>query len=146
MRYLVLAIALLTACEEGEQDSPAVAARKVDCKQLEAHIFRISPQSAPQFSGLSESDAQQLADRMAAKLPPEDIDQCAAGEPEITSCMKTAGDVAAIKACIPPDGVIDCLQKAKQDRDARQVCMAAIPCVQASKTDSERKACVKKRV
>lgn len=123
MKALVL-VALLAACSDAPVDAPAVAAAKVECKKLEAHVFRISPQSAPKFAGLSEADATQLADSMVAKLPAEDIDQCAAGEPEIIACMQTAPDVAAIKACVPPDKVIACMQKAKLHPDIRAKCAA----------------------
>ena len=130
MRYFVIALALVftSACVDGDvKDAPDVAVRKAECKQLDAHIFQISPQSSPRFGGLSDADAQRLADQMVAKLPPEDIEQCAAAEPEVTSCMMTARDVAAVKACIPPPKVLKCLEKAKQDVAARKACFALPP-------------------
>jgi hypothetical protein len=123
VKALAIAV-LLAACSDAPVDKPEVAAAKVECRKLEAHVFRISPQSAPKFAGLSEADAQQLADSMVAKLAAEDIDQCAAGEPEIIACMQTAADVAAIKACVPSDKVIACMQKAKKAPEIRVKCAA----------------------
>lgn len=111
--------ALVAACGSAEHDTPEVAAKKTQCRALEAHVFRISPQSAPRFAGLAEPDAQKLADSMVAQLAAEDIDECVAAEPEIVACMLTAPDVAAVKRCIPPASVIACMQR-EQDHPAQR--------------------------
>jgi hypothetical protein len=120
--YLVIALALLAACDEETVDSPEVAAKKEQCRTLEAHMFQISPQSADKFSNLDEAAAKQLADKMVAALPPEDIDQCVAAETDIISCMELAPDIASVKRCIPTDEMLDCMRKYDNDRDKRQHC------------------------
>lgn len=123
--FLLLALALVACSGDEQQDSAELASRKLECRRLEAHIFRITPQLTAQFAGMSEIDAQKRADELAAKLPAEDIDQCAAGEPEVTACMATARDLASLKACIPSAKVLACLQGAKQDAVTRKACFTA---------------------
>ena len=108
---LVLIALLAAACEE-ETDPPAVAQRKAECRQLMEHIVRITPR--PGGEG-PESDPARIQ-RIVAQLPVEDIAQCAAikdpvqpGQPapppgqtpKVIACMQAAGDVAALRACIP---------------------------------------------
>jgi len=105
MRVLALALlALAAACGSTETDTPEIAAKKAQCRALEAHVFRISPQAASQFAGLTEADAQKLSDSMVAELPLEDIQECVAAAPQVVACIQTAPDVATIKTCIR-DGV-----------------------------------------
>lgn len=98
MKYLVIAIALLTACEDDTVDTAEVKATKVQCTELLRHIVSISPQGAGQD-----------AEKVTGALPSEDIAGCVAAEPEVRACMLTAKDVAAVKACIPSDEVLACM-------------------------------------
>lgn len=99
MRFfaLTIVIVLAGACED-EQDAPEQAQRKAECRQLEEHIFRIMP---PPGASSPETDPARLQQLMA-KVPIEDIEQCAAIEPhKVIECMQAARDVAALRACIP---------------------------------------------
>lgn len=96
---LAMVIVLAAGCEE-KQDSPEVAQRKADCRRLEAHIFQITPQAQGGLAGLPEVDPRRV-EQLVAKLPVEDIEQCAAARPEVIACMQAAADVAALRACIP---------------------------------------------
>jgi hypothetical protein len=98
VKYLVLAIALLAACEDDAVDTAEVKATKVQCKELFRHIVSISPQSQGQDP-----------DKVAGTLPSEDIAGCVAAEPEMRACMLAAKDVAGVKACIPSDQVLGCM-------------------------------------
>jgi hypothetical protein len=92
----------LGACGTGGIDPPEVAQRKAECRRLEAHILRISPESRGELDGLPEAEQQKRLDALVAKVPIEDIQQCAAAEPAVIACMQKASDVAAIRACVPP--------------------------------------------
>ena len=102
MRSVILAmvIVLAGACED-EKDSPESAQRKAECRQLEEHIFRITP--SPSTRGGPEMDPGRIQELMA-KVPVEDIEQCAAVKDRaVIACMQAARDVPAIRACIPPE-------------------------------------------
>ncbi|MDB4959836.1 MAG: hypothetical protein JWO36_7405 [Myxococcales bacterium] len=101
MKYLVLAIAILAACEDDAVDTAEVKATKLECKALFRHIVSISPQSQGQEP-----------DKVAGALPSEDIAGCVAAEPEMRACMLAAKDVAGVKACIPSDEVLACMHVA----------------------------------
>lgn len=111
-RVALVVIALLTAACEEERDSPAVARRKAECRQLLEHIVRITPQRGGEPPQTDPARIRQLV----AQLPVEDVEQCAAvqdpvkpGEPappegqtpKVIACMQAAADVAALRACIP---------------------------------------------
>lgn len=103
MRFaLVMVIVLASACED-EQDAPDKAQRVAECRRLEDHIIRITP--GPGGNG-PETDPKRIAELMA-KIPIEDIEQCAAvdqskvDEHKAFECMRAANDVAALRACIP---------------------------------------------
>jgi hypothetical protein len=112
MRFaLSMLLVLAAACEE-EKDSPEVAARKAECRQLMEHIVRITPRAG---GGGPETDPARIQ-QIVAQLPVEDIEQCAAvkdpvkeGEPappegqtpKVIACMKAAADVTALRACVP---------------------------------------------
>jgi len=98
---LMLASIVLAACESEPVDSPDVARRKATCKQLNEHIFRITPQSRDQLAGRSAADQRKILDQLMAKVPIEDIEQCAAAEPTVIACMQAAPDIASVKSCIP---------------------------------------------
>jgi hypothetical protein len=119
---LVVALVVLGACSDEAVDSPEVAAKKTACRALEAHIYQISPQTADQFKGLDATAAQQLAESMAAKLPPEDIDECVAAEDDIIKCMSLAPDTRAVRACIPSDDMLACMARFKDHHDKLQHC------------------------
>jgi hypothetical protein len=104
MKLLALACVLVFAasCDPGAADPPDVARRKAECKRLEDHIFRISPQSRGRLAGLPDAEQQKVIDQLVAGLPVEDIEQCAAADPKVIACMQAAPDVAALRACIPP--------------------------------------------
>lgn len=93
---LVLVITGAGACEN-EQDSPEVAQRKAECRALEKHIFRITPGPGGE---LPATDTGRIA-ALVAKVPIEDIEQCAAAKPAAITCMLAAPDVATLRACIP---------------------------------------------
>jgi hypothetical protein len=99
---LTIAIGFAAACGSGGVDPPEVAQRNAECRRLEAHILRISPESRAELDGLSEAEQQKRLDKLVAKVPIEDIQQCAAAAPAVIACMQQAPDVAAVRACIPP--------------------------------------------
>jgi hypothetical protein len=99
VKYLVLAIAFLAACEDDVVDTAEVTATKLQCRELFRHIVSISPQSQGRDP-----------DAVAAALPNEDIAGCVAAEPEMRACMLVAKDVAGVKACIPRDDVLACMR------------------------------------
>src|SRR5579859_4974509 len=93
---LVLVLVLAGGCED-EKDSPEVAQRKTECRQLEDHIFQIMPAPGAE-QGIA--DPKRRAD-MVAKLPVEDIEQCAAvKDRKVIACMQGAPDVAALRKCV----------------------------------------------
>jgi hypothetical protein len=98
MKYLVLAIAILAACEDDAVDTAEVKAAKVECAALFRHIVSISPQGQGQDP-----------DKVASALPSEDVAGCVAAEPEMRACMLGAKDVPGLKACIPSDEVLSCM-------------------------------------
>jgi hypothetical protein len=96
---LVLALVPLAAGCEDQKDTPDAAQRKAECRRLEDHIFRITPQPGAEHG---QTDPARLAALMA-KVPAEDIEQCAAVQDrKVIACMQAAPDVAAVRACIPP--------------------------------------------
>ena len=104
MKLLALAfvVVFVGACESSGTDSPEIAQRKAACKQLDEHIFRISPESRSRLDGVPEAEQQKRLAEMVAKVPVEDIAQCAAADPAVIACMQKAPDVAAVRACVPP--------------------------------------------
>lgn len=102
MRYfaLVMVLVLAGACED-EKESPEVAQRKAECRRLEAHIFEITPRPGATGAERGETDPKRI-EELVAKVPVEDIDQCAAvKDRSVIACMQAARDVAAMRACIP---------------------------------------------
>jgi hypothetical protein len=116
---LVAPVVLFTAaCDEGAdqpdtaQGKVQTAQRTVTCRQLIEHILQITPRPG---SDRPETDPARIKE-IAAKIPIEDIEQCAAvkdpvkkGEPappegqtpKAIACMQAATDVAALRKCIP---------------------------------------------
>ena len=99
---LTIATLFVAACGSDAVDAPEVAQRKAECRRLEAHILEISPQTRRELDGLPVAEQQKRLDQLVAKVPIEDIQQCAAAEPAVVACMQRAPDVAAVRACIPP--------------------------------------------
>lgn len=96
---LALVIVLAGACED-EKDSPEVAQRKAECRRLEEHIFRITPQAQGGLAGLPDDPGR--IEQLVAQVPVEDIEQCAAVKDRaVLACMQAAPDLAALRACIP---------------------------------------------
>lgn len=118
---LVVAPVLLftAACGEGAdqpdtaQGKVETAQRTVTCRQLIEHILQITPQPG---SDRPQTDPARIKE-LAARVPIEDIEQCTAvkdavkkgepappegGTPRVIACMQAATDVAALRACIPP--------------------------------------------
>ena len=93
---LILVIVFAGACED-QKDAPEAAQRKAECRRLEEHIFRITPGPGGE---LPASTPARIAELMA-KVPVEDLEQCAAAKPEAIACMLAAPDVATLRACIP---------------------------------------------
>ena len=106
---LVLVLVFAAACDEEEAKPDP---KQTMCRQLMEHIFQITPRPG---SDRPETDPARIKE-LAAKLPIEDIEQCAAvkdpvkkGEPappegqtpKVIACMQAATDVAALRKCIP---------------------------------------------
>jgi hypothetical protein len=119
---VIAASVVLGACSDEPVDSPEIAAKKQQCLALEAHVFRIAPESAPKFANLDEAAAQTLAESMAAALPAEDIDLCVASESDIVSCMQLAEDVQQVKRCVPTDEMLGCMGKYQDVHEKRRKC------------------------
>jgi hypothetical protein len=98
---VISVLVFAAACDPGATDPPDVARRKVECKRLEEHIFRITPESRSRLDGLPEAEQQKLIEQLVAHVPVEDLEQCAAAKPEAITCMQKAPDTAALRACIP---------------------------------------------
>jgi hypothetical protein len=97
MRWFALAmfVVLATGCEEQPTGDTQ---RMAECRQLEEHILRITPRPG---GGGPETDPARIKE-LVAKMPIEDIMQCAVAEDrKVIDCMKAANDVAALRACIP---------------------------------------------
>jgi hypothetical protein len=118
----IILVLVVAACGDEPTDSPEVVAKKAQCRALEAHIFRIASQSNAQFDNLDDAAAQKLAESMADKLAPEDIDQCVAAEPDVVACMSLAPDVPHVRACIPSDDMLTCMGKYTDQHDKRHNC------------------------
>ncbi|HET7501278.1 MAG TPA: hypothetical protein VFK02_09760 [Kofleriaceae bacterium] len=105
MRSFALAIIVAlvalssTGCED-EKESPETAQHKAECRRLEEHIFQITPRPGDP-SGRGVTDPKEI-ERLVAKVPIEDIEQCAAvTDRKVIACMQAAADLAALRACIP---------------------------------------------
>jgi hypothetical protein len=98
---VALIVVLAGGCEDRtENDSPEAARNKAECRRLEEHIFQITPRPG-EGGARPVTDAKQL-EALMAKVPIEDIEQCAAVEDRtVIACMQAAPDVAALRACIP---------------------------------------------
>jgi hypothetical protein len=101
VKYLIIALAVLAACDDPAPDTAEVVAIKAQCRTVLQHIVQITPQ------GQGTDPAQ-----VVAALPVEDLQGCVASEPEIRDCMGTAADVAAVKKCLPGDDVLGCMRTA----------------------------------
>lgn len=83
---------------EAADRKPEAADFKAECRRLEEHIFRITPAPGAERG---ETDPARLADLMA-KVPIEDLEQCAAvDDRKVIACMQAASDVAGLRTCIP---------------------------------------------
>jgi len=100
---LVFVAVLASACGSDKPDPPEVAQRKAGCMGLQEHLFRISPQGRARLEGKSEAEQRNEISRFLAAVPFEDIAQCAAADPKVVACMQEAADVAAVRACVPPE-------------------------------------------
>jgi hypothetical protein len=107
MKYLVLALALVCACDDEEAETADVKATKLECHEVLKHIVSLSPQTQGQ-------DAEQVV----TALPVEDLQGCVASEPEIRGCMATANDIPAVRACLPANAVLGCMQAASKMKAA----------------------------
>ena len=97
MRLVALTVIALAAgaCAD-EQASPEVAGKHAECRRLEEHIFRITP---PPGGDRPETDPARIAE-LVAKVPIEDIEQCATAKQPVRDCLQAATDARAIRACI----------------------------------------------
>jgi hypothetical protein len=97
---LAMIAALAGGCED-EKDSPEIAQRKAECRRLEAHIFQITPRPGETGAERGVTDPKRI-EELVAKVPVEDIQQCAAvKDRSVIACMLAAPDVAQLRACIP---------------------------------------------
>jgi hypothetical protein len=112
LALVVAPVLVFTAACDEEADQPETAQRTAMCRQLIEHILQIAPRPG---SDRPETDPARIKE-LAARVPIEDIDQCAAvkdpikpGEPappegqtpKVIACMQAATDVAALRQCIP---------------------------------------------
>jgi hypothetical protein len=86
----LFALGIYATLTDEDKDEPAFAARKAECRKLVHHLIEMSPEAA----GKS-------AEELAAKIPVEDIELCAASYPEAVACMQGAADLPAARACVP---------------------------------------------
>ena len=101
---IVALLLSVAACDEGTEVSENDS-RVAVCRKLMAHIFQITPRPG---SDRPETDPARIQ-ALVARVPVEDIEQCAAVKDEaskakkdaVLACMQAAGDVAALRACIP---------------------------------------------
>ncbi len=90
----MFAIGIWATLHDEEKDPPDVAARKEQCRQLERHLFEISPAK------------DKSVDELVAQVPIEDIEQCAAADkdkktgvdqtPQTIACMMAAQTADAV--------------------------------------------------
>lgn len=102
MKYLAL-ILFVVGCSTDKL--PDDAATK-ECQALFAHLAQVT--------GKVDGDPQAFAN----SLPFEDYEGCRKSEPEIRTCMMGAADTAAVKKCLPPDDILECMTIADKARDA----------------------------
>ena len=88
---VLFAIGIRSTMSWEDKDPPELAARKEECRKLVRYVIALAPESKGQS-----------ADELAAKVPIEDIELCAAAKPEVLDCMGKAADITAVRACIPP--------------------------------------------
>ncbi|HMG20086.1 MAG TPA: hypothetical protein VK607_02170 [Kofleriaceae bacterium] len=93
---LVIAVAL-AGCED-ETTTAEASPNRAECRKLEDHLMRITPRPG---GGGPETDPKRI-EALVARVPVEDIEQCAAvKDRKVIACMQAAPDVAALRACIP---------------------------------------------
>ncbi len=95
----MFAIGIWSTLNDEDKDPPDVAARKDECRKLEHHLFEIAPEKPANL------------DEAVAKVPIEDIEQCAAKDEDkktkvdhkapAVACMMAAPTVDAVRACVP---------------------------------------------
>lgn len=101
---IAVALVFAAACDDGA-DAPANASRVATCRKLMVHILQITPRPG---SDRPETDPARIQE-LAARIPIEDIEQCAATKDAATAakkdaviaCMQEATDAASLRACIP---------------------------------------------
>jgi hypothetical protein len=101
---IVALLLSVAACDDGTEQSEAEP-RAAVCRKLMVHIFQITPRPG---SDRPETDPGRIQE-LAARLPIEDIEQCAATKDAasaakkdaVLACMQAASDVAGLRACIP---------------------------------------------
>lgn len=106
----VAALALALAfggCDADEaKETPAQKVVKAQCHDLFVHVVTLQGRDP----------------KLVDDFPVESTEECAAGEPEIRACMLVAKDMAGVKACIPADDVIGCMQKVANIPSIRAKC------------------------
>ena len=104
MKLLALVfVVFASACGADKPDPPEQAARKAGCRELQEHLFRISPQGHARLEGKTGPEQAKEIERFLADVPVEDIAQCATADAKVIACMQAASDVAAVRACVPPE-------------------------------------------
>jgi hypothetical protein len=83
-------VGIYATVTDEDKDEPAFAARKAECRKLVTHLIEMSPEAAGKNS-----------EELAAKIPVEDIELCAASYPEVVACMQGAANLPAARACMP---------------------------------------------
>ena len=86
----LFAVGIYSTTNWEDKDDPKVAAKKEQCRKLSRHLFEILPEAKGQNP-----------DELVAKVPIEDIEQCAAANQDSVACMLAAPDHARVQACIP---------------------------------------------
>jgi hypothetical protein len=96
---VMFVIAIWGTLHDEQKDPAEIAARKEQCRQLERHIFELSPKH------------DKSVDELVAGVPIEDIEQCAAADkdkktgvdrkPQVIACMMASSTLDAVKGCVP---------------------------------------------
>jgi hypothetical protein len=106
----ILVLGTYATVTDEDHDPPELAARKAECKKVVAHVFEIAPQS--QLATVPPADRGNKLDELVASVPVEDLEQCAAEDPDkktdvdrkpsAIACIMATRDKGALAKCIPP--------------------------------------------
>jgi hypothetical protein len=127
----ILTIAIYATVNDEDKESPEIAARMPECRKLMGHLIAISPQS--QLDGLPGGARETRIGELVAKLPVEDLEQCAASD--IVFPWNWTAFVQAVQA----QRMDEFLRTLEVDRKP-----AAVVCMHGASDPTGVKACVPK--